>query len=231
MLCSHCRHQLVSDYHRCQRCAAPIPPVVPSKDCHRCRDANWKIDQVVTLGPYRDALRDAVIRIKKPREDLLRRAIAQLIADELTLLFPRGTSENTSPPILLPVPNYWNHQLLGAADTAGDLARELSRSTQLPVQSGMIRRIRKTSKQGMLSWTERIENVRGAFQIQANKFVHGRHVVVVDDVLTSGATCCEIARKLKRAGASQVTVVVSARGMGARETVTKAVQTTVRSRP
>jgi predicted amidophosphoribosyltransferase len=216
----------VSNYHRCQRCAAAIPTVLPSQDCHRCRDSKWKIDRVITLGPYRDHLRDAVIRMKKPREDLLRRAIAMLMAEELaadTMLIrdESGADESGAEPILVPVPNYWTHSLLGAADTAGDLASLISSSTGLPLQPRVVRRIRKTSKQGMLSWTERSNNVRGAFRIQSGETIAGRPVVVVDDVLTSGATCIEIARQLKRAGAKMIIVAVAARGLGARETVTE----------
>ena len=86
---------------------------------------------------------------------------------------------------------------------------------------GVVRRIRKTSKQGMLSWTERTQNVRGAFKLRPTERIRGRHVIVIDDVLTSGATANEIAKVLRKGGAKAVTVAVAARGTGAREVVLK----------
>jgi predicted amidophosphoribosyltransferase len=122
-----------------------------------------------------------------------------------------------SPPIVVPVPNHWTHAFGGAADAAGSLARSLSNKTGWELNTRIVRRIRKTAKQGMLSWSERKQNVRGAFKISDAKQVTARHVIVVDDVLTTGATSAELSSRLKRAGAASVSVVVAARGTGARE--------------
>jgi predicted amidophosphoribosyltransferase len=78
----------------------------------------------------------------------------------------------------------------------------------------------------MLSWTERTHNVRGAFKLRPTQRIAGRHVIVVDDVLTSGATADEIAKLLLAGGAASVSVAVAARGTGARETVVKSAVTT-----
>lgn len=213
--CGDCHGKLVSDYHRCQKCATPIPAVVPNADCHRCRSANWRFDRVLTLGPYRDRLREVVIRMKKPSQDLLRRGVGRLLADQAADHFSDFQGEE---PLIIPVPNFWTHAIFGVADAAGDLARHVARETGFPCRTDTVRRIRKTAKQGMLSWSERTENVRGAFKIPRAGRLTARHVILVDDVLTSGATCAEIASRLKKAGVASVTVLVAARGTGARET-------------
>ena len=69
----------------------------------------------------------------------------------------------------------------------------------------------------MLPWSERRQNVRNAFQVKHRESLIGRHVYLVDDVLTSGATAAEISRLLMKAGARRVDVVVIARGTGVRE--------------
>ncbi len=211
--CGSCLQKLVSDYYRCRRCATPLPRVVPNDDCFRCRDSGWRFDRVITLGPYRDTLRDVVILIKKPRQEPLRRAIGGLMAEQVRPLeFPDSVQ-----PVVIPVPNHWTHAFGGAADAAGALARTVCQHMSWELNTRTVRRIRKTAKQGMLSWSERKQNVRAAFEITHAEHVTARHVILVDDVLTSGATAAELARRLKRAGASVVDVLVAARGTGARE--------------
>ncbi len=120
-------------------------------------------------------------------------------------------------PLFVPVPNHWSSRLSGS-DAARSLAEGLASTTGMEVNSGAVRRIRRTAKQGMLAWSERSQNVRNAFAITDHDALTGRHVYLVDDVLTSGATAAEISRLLLSSGASRVDVVVIARGTGSRET-------------
>lgn len=215
-LCHGCRTRLLSDYYRCQKCATAIPSVVPNQDCYRCRDAGWRFDRVLTLGPYRNDLRCAVILMKKPGQELLRQVLGELMA-QLAIDAVYCSDTAALPPLLIPVPNHWTHRFRGVSDSAGTLAKAVSKHTGWPLNSTSVRRIRKTAKQGMLAWSERSQNVRGAFKILAADRVTGRHVILVDDVFTSGATAAELSSRLKRAGAAEVTVLVAARGTGARE--------------
>lgn len=212
-ICEDCLPMFISDYYRCQCCASPLPPVVPNDSCTRCRSEKRRFSSVVTLGPYRGRLREAVILMKKKRYELLRRAVAELIADELWKQFA-ATS-----PLLVPVPNHWTRNIFRSFCQATSLAQSIALANDWSMATNLVWRNRRTSKQGMLSWTERTKNVRGAFGIKAGSQIKGRHVIVVDDVLTSGATANEISRLLVSAGASRVSVAVAARGTGAREIV------------
>lgn len=218
--CNTCAEQIVSDYYRCRCCATPLPPVLPNEDCHRCRKEKFRYDQVVTLGPYRELLSQLVVRLKKPNQNALSHAIArqmaQALRDQVPELLERARNE---PCWIVPVPNHWTHAFSGAANTAYRLADRVSRELRVPCLIGKVRRIRRTDKQGMLSWSERRQNVRAAFQIHSAKELIGSHVILVDDVLTSGATCSEIARQLKRHKVHSVTVLVAARGTGSKETL------------
>ena len=84
----------------------------------------------------------------------------------------------------------------------------------LPVAGDLLRCRRKTSKQGTLSPGERAANVRGAFTVSRGYDISDATVLVVDDVMTTGATANEVARVLLRAGAKSVSIVVVARGIG-----------------
>ncbi len=119
--------------------------------------------------------------------------------------------------LVLPVPNFWTHRFSGAANTAWELAQSVADATGLKCKSGLIRRIRRTAKQGTLAWSERSANVRGAFQLRRAHLVSGRHIFLVDDVFTSGSTAAEVSKVLMSAGATAVDVVVVARGTGTKD--------------
>ncbi|MEZ6138792.1 MAG: double zinc ribbon domain-containing protein [Pirellulaceae bacterium] len=214
--CRDCRHALVSDYYRCQSCATPLPSVVPNDNCFRCRDAGWKFSQVITLGPYRGRLREAVILAKKRSFESLRHGLGQLLAELVEQQLHLEPAPNSLRPWIIPIPYHWSHALSRGAHSAISLARALGAHTGLCVQTRCVYRVRKTAKQGMLSWSQRKQNVRGAFAIRSATALAGRHIFLVDDVLTSGATAAEVSSKLVKAGASKVSIVVIARGTGSR---------------
>ena len=211
--CDECLRLFVSDYYRCQRCASPLPAVVPNLTCSRCEAAKWRFKAVATLGPYRGRLREAVILMKKKPFELLRRAVGELMAEEL-----QKQNMNNSP-LLISVPNHWTRTWFRSVCQASSIAQSVAHSSGWPLLRGVVRRSRKTAKQGMLSWTERTHNVRGAFKLRPTKRIVGQHIIVIDDVLTSGATANEIAKLLLKGGATRVSVAVAARGTGAREVV------------
>ena len=216
--CKECEPQIRTNYYCCRKCATPIPEVVPNDDCFRCREEKWKFDHVVALGPYENVAREVAIKIKKSRAEPLRMSIARLLAEKCR----DDISVETMQSVVVPVPNHWTHRLQGVANTSRSIARVFAKEMALPLVDNAIRRIRKTQKQGMLPWTERRKNVRGAFQVKTAQPLTARHVYLVDDVLTSGATANELSKVLKKAGARRVNVVVVARGKGARENVTAA---------
>jgi ComF family protein len=210
-LCTDCLAQLAPDNYCCQRCAMPLPSVLPNNDCIHCRKAGWRFSRVVALGHYRGRLKEAVIVSKKMKADSLRYALAEQLALKIRRCLPCLEQQN---PLFVPVPNHWTRALSGAAPTAFHLASLLARHTGWPVKTNIVRRIRKTGKQGMLSITERKQNMRGAFEKIGAESLSGRHVLIVDDVLTSGATANELARQVHRCNPADITVVVVARATG-----------------
>lgn len=114
---------------------------------------------------------------------------------------------------LIPVPLHWRRSWARRFNQSALLAQSVGRHWKLPVQYDMLRRVRATAQQVGLSRTARADNVQGAFRVPeaSRAALKGLRLVLVDDVLTSGATADACARALLRGGAAQVDVLVFAR--------------------
>jgi ComF family protein len=115
--------------------------------------------------------------------------------------------------VLVPVPLHWRRGWSRRYNQSGALARVISAQSGVKVASEALRRVRATEQQIGLSRAQRASNVQGAFKVAAERSadIAGRRVVLIDDVLTSGATTDACARALLRAKAAQVDVLVFAR--------------------
>lgn len=115
--------------------------------------------------------------------------------------------------LLVPVPLHWRRGFSRRFNQSGALARAISRHSGVAVSRDELRRVRPTEHQVGLSRAERAANVQGAFKVETSRRaeIQGRRVILVDDVLTSGATVDACARALLRAKAAQVDVLVFAR--------------------
>src|SRR5580698_7766047 len=114
---------------------------------------------------------------------------------------------------LVPVPLHWRRQWARRFNQSAMLAAAVAKETGVPIAFGALKRIKATAQQVGLSQTERATNIQGAFKVpeDGKAAVAGRRLVLVDDVLTSGATAEGCARALLRAGAANVDVLVFAR--------------------
>jgi ComF family protein len=114
---------------------------------------------------------------------------------------------------LVPVPLHWRRLWVRRFNQSALLAKAISRLTGVPLADGALKRVKATASQVGLSKTERAHNLQGAFFVPqvAEAVVSGQRLVLIDDVLTSGATVDAAARTLLRAGAASVDVLVFAR--------------------
>jgi ComF family protein len=115
--------------------------------------------------------------------------------------------------LLIPVPLHWRRAWHRRYNQSGALGRVIERQSGIKLRGDILQRVRATEQQVGLSRPQRASNVQGAFKVSADRQseIAGRKLVLIDDVLTSGATTDACARALLRAKAAQVDVLVFAR--------------------
>jgi len=210
LLCSECRQAFQTLRESvCRRCAAPTGPDHREDDCPRCRDRRYHFQAAVALGVYQGPLREAVIRMKQNAHEALTLSVGCLLADRV-----RQTLTESAPDLLVPVPAHWLKRVWRGVNGPDLLVEAMGRRLRLPSADDLIRCRRRTQKQGTLLPSERAANVRDAFAFNSDYDIVGSHVLLVDDIMTTGSTASEAARTLRRAGAARVTVAVVARGVG-----------------
>lgn len=112
---------------------------------------------------------------------------------------------------LVPVPLHWRRLWARRFNQSAALAQAVSRKSAVPVLYDTLERVKPTPQQVGLTRAERARNMQGAFRVRAAAAIAGRRLVLIDDVLTTGATVEACARSLLRAGAAEVDVLVLAR--------------------
>jgi len=176
-------------------------------NCPGCNQRKLWFDVTLALGPYRGDLREAVLRSKRSTEEALTLSLGALIGRRLgPLLETQGID------LIANTPTHWKRRWQRGVQSTELLLTGIVSQVKLPVASRLLCSQRFTKKQGTLSSTERFRNVSNAFRVRNRRQVQGKHVLVVDDVMTSGATLNELARILHQAGARKVSNVVLARG-------------------
>lgn len=185
----------------CDLCGVPLPESGPR--CAQCLAAPPIHDGARAAVVYGEVSRHIALRLKHGRRIGLARQMAALMSRQLP-----GDAD-----LLIPVPLHrwriWSRGFNQSALIAGHLARR----TGIPASLETLKRVKPTPLLRGLSARSRSAAVRGAFAVPApaRDRIKGRHLVLVDDVYTSGATANACARVLKRAGASRVTLLSWAR--------------------
>jgi len=159
-------------------------------------------DAVYSYGSYEGTLRKLVHLFKYTGVRPLARPFGELLARAL----PRDQRFD----LIVPMPLHWFKRWQRGFNQADLLAQEIGRKWQVPVRN-VVRRRKATSSQAGLSNAKRRANVQGAFRVARGQALNGLRVLLVDDVLTTGATASACARALKRAGAAHVSLLALAR--------------------
>lgn len=205
-LCPDCRagiHPLCSPF--CPRCALPYPTEGGSDHlCEDCLRTPPPFAWARGVGIYEDTLRTAIQRFKFEGAFGLDRSLSQLLARTLG-----ADVERFRPDLVTPVPLHRTRLRRRTYNQSLLLAKRLGSLWDLPVAARLLVRIRPTPSQQGLKASVRQRNLRGAFA--SGRRLEGERVLLVDDVLTTGATARECCRVLRAAGASDVAVAVLGR--------------------
>lgn len=193
---------------RCEQCSQPFPGAITGPfTCSSCESR--KLHFTCAVAPYRSrkVVREFIHRFKYNRHFYLRHPLADWMAEGLA--DERLTRQRIDG--FVPVPLHPARQREREFNQADVLASLLSRRTGTPL-SPCLQRIRYTTTQTQLDRDARMENLRGAFRVRHTADVTGRHLVLIDDVFTTGSTVDECSRVLRAAGAASVRVLTVARG-------------------
>jgi len=204
-VCEACRRRFVTQVPRCRRCALQVPAGVPL--CGACVLSPPLYDGALAAVDYGHPWDRLIARFKFNAGLDLAAFFARILHDAWQ------AGGQPAPALLLPVPLACTRMRERGYNQSWEIARRLARRLQCPADARLLLRIRDTPHQLAFPVEQRAANVRGAFAIEPARAaeLRGRDVVVVDDVMTTGATAAELARVLRQAGAAQVRLWVVAR--------------------
>jgi len=168
----------------CAPCASTIVPLDPPENP----------SEVVGFGAYGGALSEAIRRFKYQQRSDLARPLGQLAARAAA---PLLTGDSL---LLVPVPMDPRKLRYRGYNQAALLAREVGRHWGIAVSFSPLRRCRQAQAQASLSHHERVQNLAGAFTAQSSPVTSASNIVLIDDVVTTGATWKEAATCLRQAG-------------------------------
>ncbi|MBV9828830.1 MAG: ComF family protein [Alphaproteobacteria bacterium] len=193
----------------CVRCGLPfVHPMGSGALCADCARGQMSWDQARAVLRYDKHSRGLVLSLKHGDRTHLANGLGRWMQRS-----GRDVLEGVD--WLMPVPLHWTRLATRRYNQAALLAHAVHRAGGPVVAPDWLLRRRRTPSQGRLGAAARVRNVRGAFALRPGRSVKGKRVVIVDDVLTTGATVEECARVLRRGGAAFVGVLTLARALRA----------------
>jgi len=201
----------------CARCGdrLPWPDSSAAADlCRACRLVPPPFVRAVAFGLYDGRMRDAVHALKYDRLHPAARRLGQMLAQAIAQLAADAPQEMLAVPVPLYRSKYAErgfNQARALAASALAALRKSHPAWRLTLASSTLMRLRATESQAGLSPHRRGINVRGAFSVSDPAAVAGKHILLIDDIFTTGATARAAARSLVRAGAASVWVATLAR--------------------
>ncbi|MBE6366388.1 MAG: ComF family protein [Lentisphaerae bacterium] len=202
--CADCLEKLpLLHGQRCPGCGGELDGIFDlCADCLKMPPRPWK--NAMAVMKMTGLAEKAVYSLKFFGQTVMARSLAELAAP---LLFAPDFAETD---VIVPVPLHWQRYLQRSYNQSELLAGMLARQLQKPHRN-LLKRTRPTIRQATLNRAERLKNLQGAFAVKNPAQVQGKKILLVDDVLTTGATLHACAEALLQAGAESVVVFVIAR--------------------
>lgn len=202
LFCPACWPELDFLTGGCVSCGLPLP-ATEAETCAACLASDGPLDRIRAAVAYGERARSLVLRLKYGRKIGLAATMAGYMRRALEELEPQA--------LLVPVPLHRWRLWSRGFNQAQLVAAALTRLTGRPNDPLLLQRVKRTPKLKGMSVGERRRAVQGAFALRSGATVKGRHIILVDDVCTSGSTAEACARLLKRKGAASVSLLAWAR--------------------
>jgi len=220
-VCSSCMNQIkIIESPFCVRCGRGFPCQdafinIDEPVCGRCQreDNNIYYDRAFGVGEYDGVLKEIIHLFKYNKREELEKVLGDLLLQKV-----KRHAGILKPDLLVPVPLHWIRKRTRGFNQSEELGRYISKRLKIPM-ANLLKRRKNTKPQVGLTELERVRNVRGAFKMRwlarmfATFFNHksyvikGKSIVLIDDVVTTGATANECSKVLKKAGAREVKVI------------------------
>lgn len=208
--CPLCLSQIHFFSHpRCPRCGLGFATDCGDDHlCSGCLAEERTFAKARSIASYAGLMAEVIARFKYQGASHLARPLSAFLAEYQDPEFPFSPFD-----LILPVPLHPQRLRQRGFNQSNLLARRISRRHSIPLDFTTLKRIRPTQPQTQLSGPERRENIRGAFEVQNPQTIQKKHLLLIDDVYTTGATVGECSKVLRKAGAGQVDVLTLARAV------------------
>lgn len=199
-ICQHCLDDLPWLQNHCAICALPLPDTKTAQICAHCQQQRPSFTQAKAIFHYAFPIRQIISKVKYDPNTQFISHMAELMAERFPFIEEIDC--------IVPIPMHKSSELKRGFNQATLLAVEISKRTGIPLEQGLLIKIKATPQQMSLSRKERLRNQKGAFSCAQTKM---RNVLLIDDVMTTGATFEEASRVLQTAGVERVYAYALAR--------------------
>ncbi len=201
-LCEACAINFKKNTNSCYRCGSTLEIHEPSRICGKCISTRPAYDYTHAPYIYQSGIRHLIQTLKFNNNYKNARLLGKLIADSVI-------NSATFPELIMPVPLHPIRYRQRGFNQSLEIARTVSKQLSIPLDYSSCQRKKYTLQQSALPAKQRQKNLRHAFTVC--RPIDARHIVIVDDVMTTGATANEMAETLKKSGVARVDIWVCAR--------------------
>ena len=191
----------------CRRCGRNIKNIHIAKNiCAGCRRTNYSFDRALSPCVYEGVLKELIYQFKYGSRDYLGKTLSRLLID----FIKEYNLEVSLFDLIIPVPLHKRKLREREFNQAQILSEYLAAGLGIELSTKELIRVHDTRTQTELTDRQRWDNLSGCFAVSRDNKVKGKNILLIDDVLTTGATCSEAAAALKGAGAAVVFVLTLA---------------------
>lgn len=202
-LCESCQQDLPKIQYSCYQCGLPFKEKINDTLCGQCQQSSPPIDYLISSLAYDYPVDYLVSQLKFNRNLTFAKILSQLLLNTLQ------SQQHELPDLIIPVPLHKKRLRKRGFNQALEIARPIAKILNIPLNKQVIKRTKQTEAQSLLNAIERKKNLRQSFKII--KSITAKHVVIIDDVVTTGATVFELAKLLKKSRVEKVGVWAVAR--------------------
>jgi len=210
-LCHACEADLPIISHACKACGIPLEET--QSVCGQCLNSMPDVDYSISLFHYESPIDYLITKLKFSHKLSHAKILGSLLKHHLIAL--NNNQQYSYPEAIIPVPLHKKRLIKRGFNQSLEIAKELTQALKIPIHNNVVQRDKATRAQSELDLKQRKRNIKGCFKlINKNEMMPVySHIVIIDDVVTTGATTNELAKLLKQAGIKKVGVWSIARAV------------------